>query len=69
VGEAFAPGFLLTAIMTLATAWTPSNPYGPSYDPNGAIKPHETREAVARAVRLMVQAGKQDSDKINAATD
>ncbi len=29
----FSPGFLLTAILALATAWTTANPYGPSIDP------------------------------------
>jgi len=33
VGAGFAPGFLLTAIMALATAWSAVSPFGPSLDP------------------------------------
>jgi Tetracyclin repressor-like, C-terminal domain len=33
VGTAFPPRFLLTAITTIATAWTAANPFGPSLDP------------------------------------
>jgi len=58
VGTAFTPGFLLTAIMTLATAWTAVNPYGPSYDPDGAKNPGETRDAIAKAVQLIADHGK-----------
>lgn len=53
VGTAFTPAFLMTAIMTLATAWTPFNPFGPSYDSRAMQAPNETREAVMRAVSLL----------------
>lgn len=53
VGKTFTPGFLLTAIMALATAWTPTHPFGPSHDPNAMDAPDETKEAIARAVRLI----------------
>lgn len=55
VGTTFPPGFLLTAIMTLATAWTATNPFGPSYDPDAAKMPSETRDAIAKAVSLMIK--------------
>jgi AcrR family transcriptional regulator len=55
VGTTFTPGFLLTAIMALATAWTPTNPFGPSYDPNALKTPNETREAIAKAVSLLAK--------------
>jgi hypothetical protein len=40
VGTTFTPGFLLTAIMALATAWTATNPFGPSLDPDAAKMPN-----------------------------
>lgn len=58
IGATFTPGFLLTAIMTLATAWTAINPYGPSYDPEGAKNLSETRDAIAKAVQLIADYGK-----------
>ncbi|NBD25516.1 TetR/AcrR family transcriptional regulator [Paenibacillus glycinis] len=36
IGKTFSPNFLLTLIMTLSTAWTKPNPFGPSLDPDGA---------------------------------
>lgn len=55
VGTTFTPGFLLTAIMALATAWTPTHPFGPSHDPDALKVPSETREAIARAVSLIAK--------------
>ncbi|MCJ7843680.1 TetR family transcriptional regulator [Lederbergia sp. NSJ-179] len=53
VGKTFTPGFLMTAVMALATAWTPTHPFGPSHDPVAVKIPRETREAIARAVSLI----------------
>jgi Tetracyclin repressor-like, C-terminal domain len=53
VGRAFPPGFLLTAIMALATAWTAPNPYGPSLDPNAHKHLATLRRNIAEAVRLL----------------
>lgn len=55
VGTTFTPGFLLTAIMALATAWTPTNPFGSSYDPDGVKKPSETRDAIAKVISLITK--------------
>lgn len=55
VGTAFTPGFLLTAIMALATAWTAISPFGPSYEPNALQQPDETKAAIAKAVSLLAQ--------------
>lgn len=55
VGASFSPGFLLTAVMTLATAWTATNPFGPSLHPEAANNPTELKDAIARAVRLIAQ--------------
>jgi AcrR family transcriptional regulator len=56
VGTAFPPGFLLTAIMTLATTWTAANPFGPSLDPDAAKDPAALRDRIAAAVRLISNA-------------
>ena len=53
VGTAFSPGFLLTAIMALATAWTAPNPYGTSLDPNAHKHLATLRRNIAEAVRLL----------------
>jgi AcrR family transcriptional regulator len=55
VGTTFTPGFLLTAIMALATAWTPTNPFGPSHDPDAVKMPSETRDAIAKAISLITK--------------
>lgn len=55
VGTTFTPGFLLTAIMILGTAWAPANPFGPSFDPDAVKKPKETRDAIFKAVSLMTK--------------
>jgi AcrR family transcriptional regulator len=55
-GPVFPPAFLLTAVMTLATAWTATNPFGPSVDPESARNPAELRECVAAAVELISDA-------------
>jgi AcrR family transcriptional regulator len=53
LGTSFSPGFLLTAIMALATAWTPANPFGPSLDPGAQKRPAALRRNIAHAVRLL----------------
>ena len=52
-GSAFSPGFLLTAILALATAWTTANPFGPSFDPQALKQPDELRRNIAEAVRRL----------------
>jgi AcrR family transcriptional regulator len=59
VGTTFTPGFLLTAIMALATAWTDTNPFGPSYAPDALKTPNDTREAIAKAVNLITISDKK----------
>jgi AcrR family transcriptional regulator len=58
VGTAFPPGFLLTAIMSIATAWTAANPFGSTIDPDASKKPDALRRNVADAVRLLAQSGR-----------
>lgn len=55
-GPTFPPAFLLTAVMTLATAWTATNPFGPSVDPDAVRDPAELREYVGAAVELITDA-------------
>jgi len=52
----FPPAVLLTAVMTLATAWTAANPFGPSLDPAAAKDPGRLRETIADVVRLISRA-------------
>ncbi|MDT4959103.1 MAG: hypothetical protein QOD31_2902 [Pseudonocardiales bacterium] len=54
LGTAFPPAFLMTAIMTLATAWTEANPFGLSLDPDAVKNPAELRQTIADAVGLLV---------------
>ncbi|MDQ0189783.1 TetR family transcriptional regulator [Alicyclobacillus cycloheptanicus] len=55
IGTTFTPDFLLTAIMALATAWTPTHPFGPSHDPDAVKTPKKTRDAIAKAIRLIAK--------------
>jgi AcrR family transcriptional regulator len=58
VGTAFPPGFLLIAIMSLATAWSAASPFGPSVNPRAAGCPAAVRQGLLEAVRLLASAGK-----------
>ena len=58
VGTAFPPGFLLIAIMSLATAWSAASPFGPSINPKAAEHPVVLRKNLSEAVRLLASAGK-----------
>jgi len=53
VGTTFSPTFLITAIMTLATAWTAASPFGSSFQPETAKQRNKLREDIAEAVRLL----------------
>ncbi|MDB5083430.1 MAG: TetR family transcriptional regulator, partial [Bacilli bacterium] len=55
VGTTFTPGFLLTVIMALATAWTPTNPFGLSHDLDAEKMPSKTRDAIAKAISLITK--------------
>lgn len=54
-GKTFPAGFLLTTIMTLATAWSAANPFGLSLDPEAAKRPAVLRRHLAEAVRLLAE--------------
>lgn len=54
VGNTFTPGFLMTAIMSLATAWLAMNPFGPSLDLDAVKSQCKTRDSIAKAISLIV---------------
>jgi AcrR family transcriptional regulator len=58
VGRAFPADFLLTAVMSLGTAWSVASLFGPSLDPKLAEHPAKFRKNVIEAVRLLTNAGK-----------
>lgn len=60
VGEAFSPDFLLTLILTIATAWTAVNPFGSLLDPDSLNNTNELREATAQLVKIMVRENSAD---------
>jgi AcrR family transcriptional regulator len=49
---------LLTAVMSLATAWSAASLFGPSLDPKAAERPAALRKHIIEAVRLLANAGK-----------
>lgn len=51
LSPALSADFLLTAVMTLATAYTAANPFGP----NSTADPDAVRENIATAVRLLTE--------------
>ena len=59
VGTAFAPDFLLVAILSLATAWSVANPFGPSINGKvrGAERTAALRKSVIEAVQLLANTG------------
>ncbi len=55
VDARFPPAFLLTIIMSISTAWTAVNPFGPSFDQEGAEDLSALRRRVSEVVRLLVR--------------
>jgi AcrR family transcriptional regulator len=58
VGTGFTADFLVTAVMTLAMAWSVASPVGPSINPNAATHPSALRKSVVEAIRLLANANK-----------
>jgi hypothetical protein len=56
VGTAFPPSFLLTAVMSLVTAYTAANPFGPSLNLDAVKRPAPLRKHIAQTVRLISNA-------------
>ena len=52
----FPPTFLLTAVMTLATAWSAASAFGPTIDPEADQHPSALRDGIAAAVALLANA-------------
>jgi AcrR family transcriptional regulator len=59
VGTAFSPGFLVVAVMSLATAWSAPGSFGPCLDPKSSERKAELRQNIVEAVRLLANAGKR----------
>ena len=59
VGTAFPPAFLLTAVLSLATAWSAAGAFGPSLDPKAAERKTELRQSILEAVQLLANASKE----------
>ncbi|MFG1861413.1 TetR family transcriptional regulator [Microbispora bryophytorum] len=55
-GARFAPEFLLTAILALATAWSAASPFGPRLSPGLATDPATLRMQIADAVASITRA-------------
>lgn len=53
LGNKYPPGFLLTAIMSLATAWASTSPYS-TLDPDTQIAPDKIRRKVSEVVLNLV---------------
>jgi len=49
----FDPAFLLTMIMTLASAWTAASPFGLSFEPDAAEQAGQLRRSIEHAVMLL----------------
>jgi hypothetical protein len=58
VGTAFPAGFLVIAVMSLATAWSAAGSVGPSLDPKAAERKAQLRQSIIKAVRLLADAGR-----------
>jgi AcrR family transcriptional regulator len=67
LGTAFPPDFLLTAVMSMATAWSVASPFASPLDPNAAERTVAERKNLIEAVRLLVGSGRtsrtQDKSK------
>jgi hypothetical protein len=53
VAKGYPPDFLLTLIVTLASAWTAANPFGTSITPNAEEHRAPLRRAIERTVRKL----------------
>jgi AcrR family transcriptional regulator len=52
---AFPPAFLLTTVMTVATAWTAANPFGTSFAPDAPKDPDALRKNIVEVITLISQ--------------
>jgi AcrR family transcriptional regulator len=56
LGDRFSPSFLIVAIMTMATAWTNANPFGPSLAPESLVDSASLRRDISEVIRLISEA-------------
>jgi AcrR family transcriptional regulator len=61
IGDFFSPGFLMTVVMTLSTAWSAASAFGPSFDPGLQKRPAALRKLIVEAVRLVCAAEKEST--------
>jgi len=61
IGDLFSPGFLMTVVMTLSTAWSAASAFGPSFDPGLQKRPAALRKLIIAAVRLVCTAQKESA--------
>jgi len=54
VGTVFPPSFLITAILSLSTAWTSASPFGMALDAKAVENPKALRKKIARAVGILI---------------
>lgn len=55
INSTLPPPFLLTSIMTIATSWASTNPFGPSLNPEAAKDRDTLRASVASAVERLIR--------------
>jgi AcrR family transcriptional regulator len=65
VSTAFPPGFLVTAVMSLAMAWSAAGAFGPLLQSKGLERRAELRQTIIEAVRLLADAGKKTRAKVS----
>ncbi|MEZ0091829.1 TetR/AcrR family transcriptional regulator [Streptacidiphilus sp. EB129] len=53
ISGAFTPGFLMTTVLALASAWSASSPWGPSMAPQELDEPDALRGSIARVIALL----------------
>ena len=56
LGTGFPPAFLMTTVLTLATAWSAASPFGTAIDPDAARDGSALRKSIADAIRLISNA-------------
>jgi AcrR family transcriptional regulator len=60
LGDGFAPGFLLTVIMAIATGWSAASPFGVTLNPQAADNPEELRKSITSAIELLTATRKNE---------
>jgi AcrR family transcriptional regulator len=64
LGTAFPPDFLLVTVLSLATAWSATSPFGPSISRKAVEYSAAVRKNVVDTVRLLATSGKASQSKM-----